>query len=352
MASAPVIGVFFEGHVCARVTGVAKQCSLQAALLCTQRERCQRGQLRVFWTPPLLAEYGLRAMEQGLQRLYAALLAGAVDAAHPTFDTVVVVVPLCGYQPALEPDLTHILAHRGRLPSTVNNVRSDAGLGGLEPLWLEVSHRAVSTTRSTTSIRAREWTVSTETRLEPVVDGLATSLQPQPGTEWCFPETVEHVCYGGTFDHLHNGHRILLTIAAVLATKRTVCGLSDGPLLKNKRFAEALQPLKVRKAAAQRFLNLVRRGVHHEVDAIVEPCGPSIVDPGLQLIALSQETQSGGATINEKRRAKGMAPLSMFVIGHVAAPQDAAVGEPKAASPKLSSTQIRQWITQGTVQQW
>ncbi len=38
----------------------------------------------------------------------------------------------------------------------------------------------------------------------------------------------KHVVIGGTFDHLHMGHHILLSAAALLATERLVVGLS-GP---------------------------------------------------------------------------------------------------------------------------
>jgi len=34
------------------------------------------------------------------------------------------------------------------------------------------------------------------------------------------------IALGGTFDHLHNGHKILLSISAWLATKKIICGIS------------------------------------------------------------------------------------------------------------------------------
>jgi len=49
----------------------------------------------------------------------------------------------------------------------------------------------------------------------------------------CFIETNDNerdyypvVALGGTFDHLHNGHKILLTISAWIASKKVICGVS------------------------------------------------------------------------------------------------------------------------------
>ena len=36
----------------------------------------------------------------------------------------------------------------------------------------------------------------------------------------------EHVVLGGTFDHLHSGHRVLLSVSCLLASKRVVCGVT------------------------------------------------------------------------------------------------------------------------------
>jgi hypothetical protein len=40
------------------------------------------------------------------------------------------------------------------------------------------------------------------------------------------PKTFNHVAVGGTFDHLHAGHKILLTMTAWITGKRLVCGVT------------------------------------------------------------------------------------------------------------------------------
>ena len=53
------------------------------------------------------------------------------------------------------------------------------------------------------------------------------------------------VALGGTFDHLHAGHKILLTMACWLASRRVIVGITDDILLKNKKYRNLLESLCV-----------------------------------------------------------------------------------------------------------
>ena len=46
------------------------------------------------------------------------------------------------------------------------------------------------------------------------------------------------VCMGGTFDHMHSGHRLLLTFAALLTKGTLHCGVTAESLLKKKAYAD------------------------------------------------------------------------------------------------------------------
>ena len=49
------------------------------------------------------------------------------------------------------------------------------------------------------------------------------------------------ICIGGTFDHMHNGHRILLTQAALVTRERMLIGITSDTLLKGKKHASYLE---------------------------------------------------------------------------------------------------------------
>lgn len=69
-----------------------------------------------------------------------------------------------------------------------------------------------------------------EEDLKPLTNGnnLKTSLKNEQVDD--FPNVV----LGGTFDRLHNGHKILLTDAILNCRKQLTIGVTDGPMIKSK----------------------------------------------------------------------------------------------------------------------
>jgi pantetheine-phosphate adenylyltransferase len=54
---------------------------------------------------------------------------------------------------------------------------------------------------------------------------------------------------GGTFDHLHNGHKLLLSQALLSSNKKIIVGITTDSLLAKKAYAEFLEPYEDRKHA-------------------------------------------------------------------------------------------------------
>jgi phosphopantetheine adenylyltransferase len=187
------------------------------------------------------------------------------------------------------------------------------------------------------------------------------------------------VAVGGTFDHLHIGHKLLLTMFAFMLGRRhssapdcpsvLTVGITGDALLVNKKFAEHLESWKERQESVHEFLSsLVYFGpsddkrVHvqevneagpngHAVHVsypfgltikyveIWDPFGPTITDKDISALVLSLETRSGGAAVNNKRSEQGWDPLEVYEVAVLDASEEDNVDG--TFQSKLSSTEIR-----------
>ncbi|KAG0240883.1 hypothetical protein B0O80DRAFT_459307 [Mortierella sp. GBAus27b] len=152
----------------------------------------------------------------------------------------------------------------------------------------------------------------------------------------------QDVALGGTFDHLHAGHKILLSMTAWITSHRVVCGVTDDSMLKSKKFGQFMEPLDKRIATVERFLRAFKRGLVYEVVPIHDIYGPTITDDKLQALMVSKETLKGGAAVNEERGNRNLSPLKIEVI-NVISPTETHVDE---VSLKISSTFIRQYLSE------
>lgn len=141
------------------------------------------------------------------------------------------------------------------------------------------------------------------------------------------------VAVGGTFDHLHAGHKVLLTIGGFLARDRLIIGITGPELLRNKQYAEALQPFPSRKDAVLQFMKYVFPSLEVETEMISDIYGPTATIEDIQALVLSAETREGGQTINTLREEKGWNTLDIIEIQ--------LVGGSEAEPEKLSSTYLR-----------
>uniref|UniRef100_A0A6I8N321 Cytidyltransferase-like domain-containing protein n=1 Tax=Ornithorhynchus anatinus TaxID=9258 RepID=A0A6I8N321_ORNAN len=123
-----------------------------------------------------------------------------------------------------------------------------------------------------------------------------------------------HVAVGGTFDRLHNAHKLLLSAACLLAEQRLLAGVADGNLLETKVLKELLQPFCERwpgsaSSCGPKPSLAFRRG------AAADPTGPGGTDPALQCIVVSEETAPrAGRAVNRRRLENGLEELELFVI--------------------------------------
>lgn len=140
---------------------------------------------------------------------------------------------------------------------------------------------------------------------------------------------------GGTFDHFHNGHKILLTASAFITKEKLIVGITDQELLEKKDFKELLQSYDYRVHTVLKFLNRVKPGLEIDPQPIRDICGPTGYIEDIDSLIVSRETVSGGEFVNRTRKEKGMRQLEVHVINVIG-------GEAEDGfKNKLSSTQLR-----------
>jgi phosphopantetheine adenylyltransferase len=198
------------------------------------------------------------------------------------------------------------------------------------------------------------------------------------------------VAVGGTFDHLHIGHKLLLTMTAFaldppdsddndkVHTKVVTIGMTAADLLAKKKYAELLQSWKTRTERTHAFIRGIINFSPKEIEkseevhkagpnghavitripwmsAILElryveiwdPFGPTITDPAIDTIVVSGETRSGGKMVNDKRNEVGMKELKVFEVDVLDTEEEEGNNGSRSSAlenaflAKLSSSEIR-----------
>ena len=118
---------------------------------------------------------------------------------------------------------------------------------------------------------------------------------------------------GGTFDHLHDGHRLLLKTAFDLCQEVHI-GLTNDKMLKRKKFADKIENYDTRKKKLEEYIKTIADLNRAKVFELDNPYGPPVNDPAYDGIVVSQETFMGALRINDIRVEKGFPPIIIIVI--------------------------------------
>ncbi|KAL6238900.1 hypothetical protein BDW75DRAFT_189700 [Aspergillus navahoensis] len=192
---------------------------------------------------------------------------------------------------------------------------------------------------------------------------------------------VHHsVILGGTFDHFHIGHKLLLTATALVlqpagtapsGRKRTITiGVTGDEMLKNKKYAQFLESWDERCRSTGAFLTSImdfgpperepahieqiykpgpngrqmvmkiRPGITLRMVQILDPYGPTITEEDLSALVVSKETRSGGAAVNQERAKRGWKQLEVFEVDVIHS-GEVPSGDVEDFASKISSTDIR-----------
>ena len=147
-----------------------------------------------------------------------------------------------------------------------------------------------------------------------------------------------HVVLGGTFDRLHEGHKVLLSTSAALATDNLTVGVTSNKMtsskskLKNiintilklhlnwtffpeKVLCELIEPVETRMRNVKEFLKDIKPSLKYEIIAIDDIYGPTKYDPNFEAIVVSDETVKGAQIINCYRQEHNLCSLEIVNIG-------------------------------------
>lgn len=197
------------------------------------------------------------------------------------------------------------------------------------------------------------------------------------------PTLHHHVAVGGTFDHIHIGHKLLLTMTVFAvdeassessAPRTATIGITGDQLLTKKKHAEVLESWEDRYRSVMTFVNAIvdfsppsssgqrhvsirddpgpngksmdvayPHGLEVRCTEIQDPFGPTITQEEISALIISAETRSGGKAVNDKRAEKGWVGLEVFEVDVLDAEENGEGDEGKEGfESKLSSTAIRE----------
>ncbi len=120
---------------------------------------------------------------------------------------------------------------------------------------------------------------------------------------------------GGTFDHLHDGHKFLLKTALNLS-KTIEIGLTSQELLKNKRAHSKLEDYDTRKNNLKKFISTFTDINRVNIVEIRnwDDMAKYAQDPEYEGLIVSQKTYSNAVKLSEQRETIGLGPLILIVI--------------------------------------
>jgi pantetheine-phosphate adenylyltransferase len=121
------------------------------------------------------------------------------------------------------------------------------------------------------------------------------------------------VAVGGTFDHLHEGHKALLRKACQVG-ERVIVGVATEKLLTKKLKKELIYPYERRADDIKKFLTSEACIQRAEIIPISSQFGITADDPRIEALVVSEETAPVVKSINQERSKKGLKPLRPVIV--------------------------------------
>lgn len=121
---------------------------------------------------------------------------------------------------------------------------------------------------------------------------------------------------GGTFDHLHLGHKHFITKSLELA-QQLIIGLTQTNLLGAKRYSQTIENYSKRLANLQAFIAHEHLSGRVRIVPIDDIYGPTLTDKEIGAIFVTKGTEGGAHKINLARQASNLSPLQIVVLPYL-----------------------------------
>ncbi len=121
---------------------------------------------------------------------------------------------------------------------------------------------------------------------------------------------------GGTFDHLHAGHKKFLDEAFAHA-EHVHINISLPELTKHKVFAQSIQPYDMREKNITEYLaknHVTNRATIHQLHDIY---GMAATDTHCDAIFVTESTRHNATLINQKRKQHNLPPLEIIMVSYL-----------------------------------
>ncbi|XP_076621029.1 bifunctional Phosphopantetheine adenylyltransferase - Dephospho-CoA kinase [Colletes latitarsis] len=132
----------------------------------------------------------------------------------------------------------------------------------------------------------------------------------------CIEESKRYksVVLGGTFDRIHNGHKMFLSEAVLHCTEKLTVGVTDTNMLYRKLLWELIEPCSKRILNVKEFLEDIDSTLLYDIVPIKDMYGPTKSDPTIEMIVVSEETERSGHKVNDMRIQQNLNKLDIHVI--------------------------------------
>lgn len=125
--------------------------------------------------------------------------------------------------------------------------------------------------------------------------------------------TYKHVCLGGTFDHLHAGHKRMLDFAFHIGQIVSI-GLTADVFVEKKILAQSIQSFHIRREYLMDYLTQINCEKRVNIFSLEDIYGIADTDRTLEAIVVTRETSSNAQKINRKRKENQLPALDILSV--------------------------------------